>query len=269
MASTPRRTALITGASAGIGKAFAHQLAKRDFDLVLTARRRERLEEVKGEIAAERDVRVEILPADLAIPNAPQQIFDELARRGTAIDVLVNNAGFGLPMKYMATTWKQQADLLQVLVTSVAHLTHLFLPGMIARGWGRVINVASLAGLMYGAPGSTLYAGAKSFVIKMSESLALELRGSGVTVTAICPGFVFSEFHDVAGTRQRVSKLPSALWLDADTVARQGVEAALEGKVVLVNGAVNKLIASAMKHLPDPVARGIISRQARNFREVD
>jgi short-subunit dehydrogenase len=269
MASTPRRTALITGASAGIGKAFAHQLAKRDFDLVLTARRRERLEEVKGEILAERDARIEIITADLADPAAPQRILDELARRQIAIDVLVNNAGFGLPQKYMATTWKQQAELLQVLVTSVAHLTHLFLPGMVARGWGRVINIASLAGLMYGAPGSTLYAGAKSFVIKMSESLALELAGTGVSVTAVCPGFTFSEFHDVSGTRKRVARLPSALWMDADTVARQGVEAALEGRVVLVNGPVNKLIASAMKHLPDPIARGILSRQARNFREVD
>jgi short-subunit dehydrogenase len=269
MAQAPRRTALITGASAGIGKAFAHQLALRDFDLVLTARRRERLEQVRDEIAAERGVRVEIVTADLTAPAAPQEIFDELARRGIAIDALVNNAGFGLPVKYLATTWKQQADLVQVLVTSVAHLTHLFLPGMVARGWGRVINVASLAGLMYGAPGSTLYAGAKSFVIKMSESLALELQGTGVKVTAVCPGFTFSEFHDVAGTRTRVSRLPSAMWMDADTVARQGVEAALEGQVVIVNGAVNRLIASAMKHLPEPIARGIVSRQARNFRDVD
>lgn len=271
MASTLRRTALITGASAGIGKAFAHQLALRDFDLVLSARRRDRLEDVAREITAgagSRDTHIEIVTADLAEPNAPQQIFDELSRRGIAIDVLVNNAGYGLPKKYMATTWKQQADLVQVLVTSVAHLTHLFLPGMIARDWGRVINVASLAGLMYGAPGNTLYAGAKSFLIKMSESLALELAGTGVKVTAVCPGFTFSEFHDVNGTRQRVSKMPSALWMDAETVARQGVEAALEGQVVMVTGAVNKLIASAAKYLPEPVARGIISRQAKNFRDV-
>ena len=269
MTDSSRKTALVTGASAGIGKAFARQLARQDFDLVITARRRDRLEAVQREISAEHGRRVEIVTADLADPAAPQAMFDELGRMGIAIDVLVNNAGYGIPQKYVQTSWKQQADLIQVLVTSVAHLTHLFLPGMIERGFGRVINIASLAGLLHAAPGSTLYAAAKSFVIKMSESLALELAGTGVQVTAVCPGFTFSEFHDVAGTRRRVSRLPSALWMDADTVARQGLQAALEGRVVMVNGAVNKLIASTMKHLPDPLARGIMLRQARNFRAVD
>jgi short-subunit dehydrogenase len=269
MTETSRRTALVTGASAGIGKALAQQLAQRKFDLVITARRRERLDELAEEISAAYGVKVEVVTADLAEPNAPQALYDELARRGITVDMLVNNAGYGLAVKYTATRWQQQADFLQVLVTSVAHLTHLFLPGMIERGWGRIVNVASLAGLMYGAPGSTLYGAAKSFVIKMSESLSLELAGTGVSVTAICPGFTFSEFHDVSGTRKRVSRLPSAMWMDADTVARQGVEAALEGRVVLVNGTVNKLIASAMKHLPEPIARGIVRRQARNFRNID
>jgi short-subunit dehydrogenase len=269
MADSSRKTALVTGASAGIGKALAAELAARNFNLVITARRRERLEEVANEISSKHGVSVEVVTADLADPNAPQVLYDELARRGIAIDVLVNNAGYGLGVKYTKTTWKEQADFLQVLVTSVAHLTHLFVPKMIERGWGRVINVASLAGLMYGAPGSTLYGAAKSFVIKMSESLSLELGDTGVKVTAICPGFTLSEFHDVNGTRSRVKRLPSAMWMDAETVARQGVAAALEGRPVLVNGAVNKLIASAMKHLPDPIARGIVSRQAKNFRHVE
>jgi short-subunit dehydrogenase len=269
MTESSRKTALVTGASAGIGKALARELAARDFNLVITARRRERLDEVAQELAAKYNVRVDVVTADLAEPNAPQALYDQLAQRGLLIDVLVNNAGYGLGVKYTETTWKQQADFLQVLVTSVAHLTHLFVPPMVERGWGRVINVASLAGLMYGAPGSTLYGAAKSFVIKMSESLSLELRNTGVAVTAICPGFTLSEFHDVNGTRSRVQRLPSAMWMDADTVARQGIEAALEGRAVLVNGAVNKLIASAMKHMPDPIARGIVMRQAKNFRHVD
>jgi short-subunit dehydrogenase len=269
MADSPRKTALVTGASAGIGKALAKELAARGFDLVVTARRLDRLEEVAREIGAAYGVHVEVVTADLADPNAPQALFDEIARRGVAIDVLVNNAGYGLGVKYTKTTWKEQADFLQVLVTSVAHLTHLFVPQMIERGWGRVINVASLAGLMYGAPGSTLYGAAKSFVIKMSESLSLELRDTGVRVTAVCPGFTFSEFHDVNNTRSRVKRLPSAMWMDAQTVARQSVEAGLEGRPVLVNGRVNKLIASAMKHLPDPIARGIVMRQAKNFRNVE
>jgi hypothetical protein len=269
MASNPRKTALVTGASAGIGKAFAQQLARRDFDLVLTARRRDRLLELQRELGAGGGTRVEVVTADLADPRAPQAIFDELAAKGISVDVLVNNAGYGVSKRYAGSDWKEQAEFLQVLVTAVAHLTHVFLPGMLARDYGRIINVASLAGLIYGAPGNTLYGAAKAFVIKFTESLSLELDGTGVHATAVCPGFTLSEFHDVTGTRDRVSKLPSALWMDADTVARQGVEAALKGKVVYVNGGVNKLIASAMRHMPATLARGLIQRRAKSFRNVD
>lgn len=268
MTTASRRTALVTGASAGIGKAFAHQLAERGFDLVITARRRERLVELAGEIASRSGARVEVVAADLADPAAPQAIFDQLAREGIAVDLLVNNAGYGVNGKYASSSWQAQADFLQVLVTAVAHLTHLFLPGMLQRDHGHIVNVASLAGLIYGAPGNTLYGAAKAFVIKFTESLSLELVGTGVRATAVCPGFTLSEFHDVTGTRDRVSSLPSAMWMDAETVARQGIEAALDGKVVYVNGGVNKLIATAMRHLPDRVARGLIARQAKSFREV-
>jgi short-subunit dehydrogenase len=263
-----RRTALVTGASAGIGQAFARELARRDFDLVLTARRRERLVELRDELTAGRTMQVEVMPADLADPEAPQALFDSLLRKGIAVDLLVNNAGYNIAAKYADTSWKQQADFIQVLITAVAQLTHLFLPGMLERGWGRIINVASLAGLLYGAPGATLYSGAKSFLIKLSEALSLELVGTRVCVTALCPGFTFSEFHDVNGMRSRMGKLPGALWMDADTVARQGIEASLEGRTVLVNGALNRVIASGMKHLPTPLARGIMRRQAKNFRRV-
>lgn len=268
MTTATRKTALVTGASAGIGKAFAQQLAERGYDLVLTARRRERLDELGRELSARHGVRAEVVSADLAQKEAPQAIFDELERRGIAVDALVNNAGYGIPRPFAKTTWQEQADFLQVLVTSVAHLTHMFLPGMLAREHGHIINIASLAGLIYGAPGNTLYGAAKSFVIKFTESLSLELDKSGVHATAVCPGFTFSEFHDVNGTRQRVKNLPGAMWMDADTVARQGIEAALHGRVVYVNGGVNKLIAQAMRHLPAPLARGLVQRQARNFRDV-
>jgi hypothetical protein len=268
MTPTIRRTALVTGASAGIGRAFAEQLAERGFDLVITARRHERLVELAGELSRAHGVRVEVVVADLADPCAPQAIYDDLVRRQIAVDVLVNNAGYGVSGAYASTSWQAQADFLQVLVTAVAHLTHLLLPGMLQRGHGHVINVASLAGLIYGAPGNTLYGAAKAFVIKFTESLSLELDGTGVRATAVCPGFTFSEFHDVTGTRDRVSKLPAAMWMDAETVAREGIEAALGGKVVYVNGRVNKLIAAAMRHLPAAMARGLIQRRARTFRDV-
>jgi short-subunit dehydrogenase len=268
MSTLQDRTALVTGASAGIGKAFAIQLARRGCNLVLTARRQDRLEALRAEITADHSVDVHVLCADLARPEAPSEVFDELSRRGLAIDVLVNNAGYGVAAKYVDTTWAQQAAFIQVLVTAVAELTHRALPGMLERDFGRIINVASLAGLTYGTPGATLYSAAKSFVIKLTEALSLELRGTGVHATAVCPGFTFSEFHDVNGMRERVSKLPSALWMDADTVARQGLEASMAGRDVYVNGAFNKVIASAMRHLPLPLARELVMRQARNFRPV-
>ncbi|MFI5305881.1 MAG: SDR family NAD(P)-dependent oxidoreductase [Polyangiales bacterium] len=268
MSTTRRRTALVTGASAGIGKAFAHQLALLDYDLVLTARRGDRLADVRRELLAERDLRIEVITGDLADPKAPQALFDEIAARGIEIDVLVNNAGYGIATTYSETSWEQQAAFLQVMVTAVAHLTHLFLPGMVQRGWGRIINVASLAGLVYGAPGATLYAAAKSFLIKLTESLSLELAGTSVHATAVCPGFTFSEFHDVNGMRERVSKLPSAMWLDAESVARLGVDAAMRGRTLVVPGAVNAAIATTMKHLPTKLARGLVGRQARRFRPV-
>jgi short-subunit dehydrogenase len=269
MSTQRRRTALVTGASAGIGKAFAEQLALRDYDLVLTARRRDRLVALRNELTAQRDLRVEVITADLADPAAPKALFEQLTAQGIAVDVLVNNAGYGISVKYAQTSWQQQADFIQVMVTAVAQLTHLCLPGMLERGWGRIVNIASLAGLVYGAPGATLYAAAKSFLIKFTEALSLELDGSGVHATAVCPGFTFSEFHDVNGMRERVTKgLPSIMWMDATSVAREGLDAAMAGQPMVVSGAVNKLIASSMRLVPPSVARGIIRRQAKNFRDV-
>lgn len=268
MAST-RKVALVTGASAGIGKAFAEQLALRDFDLVLTARRRDRLEALASELQRASKVRVEVVPGDLADPATPERLLAEIGARGMSVDVLVNNAGYGIPVRFSQTTWQEQADFLQVLVSSVAHLCHLCLPGMLERGYGRIVNIASLAGLVPGAPGSTLYAAAKSFLIKMSESLAAELEGTGVSVTAVCPGFTYSEFHDVNQTRERVSRMPAALWMDAQSVAREGLEAALAGEVVVVSGALNRAIATTLKYLPSGVGRRILRGQARRFRRLE
>lgn len=269
MNDTQKRTALVTGASAGIGRAFAYQFAGRGFDLVITARRRDRLQELQAALVADRGVRVEVVVADLADPASPRAIVDEIARRGMRVDALVNNAGYGLPDPYMRTTWEQQAAFLQVLVTAGAHLTHLIVPGMVERDYGRIVNVMSLAGLLPGAPGSTLYAAAKAFGIKFSESLAAELNGSGVHVTAVCPGFTFSEFHDVNGTRAKVQKMPSYMWMDADEVAREGVEAVMHGDVVCVTGRLNATIASLAKVLPGPFLRDIVRKRAKNFRNVE
>jgi short-subunit dehydrogenase len=262
------KTALVTGASAGIGTEFARELARDGFDLVLVARRRERLEAVSGALTSEFHVQAHVVVADLADPAAPQQIFDELKQRGVKVDVLINNAGGGIKSLFVDSPWAAHAQLIQVQVTAAAQLTHLFVPGMLERGYGRVINIASLAGLMPGAPTSTLYPAAKSFLVKFSESLAAELWGSGVHVCAVCPGFTLSEFHDVMGTRGVVSKLPGFMWQDARSVARAGIDAVMRNETVYVTGSVNQVLAHAVRMLSPQLARTLMRRQAKRYRSV-
>jgi short-subunit dehydrogenase len=266
MVTLQNRTALVTGASAGIGRAFAEELAARGFHLVITARRKERLDELATQLAARHGVRVEVVTEDLADPAGPERLLGTLAARGLVIDVLVNNAGFGIPAYFVRTSWQEQAAAIQLMVTSVAQLTHALLPGMLERDYGRIVHVASLAGLIPGAPGSTLYAGAKSFCIKFAESLAAELGASNVHVCAVCPGFTYSEFHDVNGTRETVSKMPAYMWMDAGAVARQGLDAVMAGQSVHVNGGWNRLVAAVLRHAPQPFARSLVGRRAKDFR---
>ncbi len=263
------RTALVTGASAGIGVALARVFAEHGFDVVLTARREDRLRAVAEEIAAKFGVKATAVAADLADPSAPGRLFDELGRRGIAVDALVNNAGYGVPGKLAKSAWATHRAFLEVMVNAVVHLTHLFEVGMKERRYGRIVNVASLAGLIPGSAGHTLYGAAKSFLVKFSESLALEHVDDGVNVTALCPGFTYSEFHDVLGNRNLVSKLPSYLWMDADAVAKQGYAAVMAGRVLCVPGTVNRAIASVTKLVPEPLALRIMQRQAKRIRIGD
>jgi short-subunit dehydrogenase len=263
------RTVLVTGASAGIGAALARVFAEHGFGLVLTARREDRLKALASEVEGRFGVPVAVIPADLADPDAPARLFEETERRGLHIDALVNNAGYGVPKYFRKQPWQVHAEFLQVMVTAVVHLTHLYEPGMTKRGYGRIINVSSLAALAPGSAGHTLYAAAKSFLVKFSESLTLEHRGDGVSVTALCPGFTLSEFHDVVGNRALVSKLPSYLWTDAETVARGAFDAVMAGRAVFVPGVVNRAIASAMSLVPEPVALAMVGRQTKRYRVGD
>lgn len=259
--------ALVTGASSGIGAAVAREYARRGVPLVLTARRADRLEALADTLRAQ--VPVVCVAADLADPAAPEFLQADLARRGVQVGHLVNNAGYGVPGRFLSSDWKTHADFLQVLVTSVCELTHRFLPAMEAAGHGRVLNIASLAGLVPASAGHTLYGAAKAFVIRFSESLAQEAAPRGVHVTALCPGMTFTEFHDVNNMRERVSKLPSWLWQDADTVARLGVEAVERGDARCVPGGVNRMLAGLSKYLPEPAARALIASRSRDFRDAD
>jgi short-subunit dehydrogenase len=262
------RMALVTGASAGIGRAFARDLAARGFDLTLTARREERLQALAAELAATHRVQTHVIADDLANPGAPERLVRMLGERKLTVDVLINNAGYGVPGRYVNTTWQQQHDFLQVMVVAVAELTHRLLPAMLERNWGRIVNIASVAGLMPGVAGHTLYAASKAFVITFSESLALETAGSGVHVTASCPGFTLSEFHDVTGTRVQVNTMPKWMWLDADHVAHDSLDAVMAGHAICVPGGVYKSMTAVAKLLPRGVVRRLMTRNAGKFRRV-
>ena len=262
------RTALITGASAGIGREFARELARQGFDLALVARRRERLDELGAELRVAHGVRAHSIAEDLADPAAPQRIIAALEHEGIVVDMLVNNAGAGVKQTFRGAAWQEHAALIQVQVTAAAQLTHLCLPGMLERGYGRIVNVASLAGLLPGGPTSTLYPAAKSFLVKFSESLSAEVSGSGVHVCAVCPGMTRSEFHDVMGTRGIVSKLPDFMWQDANTVAREGIAAVMRNDTVCVTGPVNRVVANVMRVLTPGRARALMRSQAKRYRAV-
>lgn len=264
-----RRLALVTGASAGIGAAFARIFASHGYDVALTARRQDRLDALAEEIRLRYGVETLTVAADLAEVEAPGQIVDHLTAHGRTADALVNNAGYGLGGSYADTRWEDQRAFIQVMVTAPCELAHRLLPGMLQRRFGRIVNVASLAGLIPGSAGHTLYGAAKAFLIKASQSLHLEGGADGVHVTALCPGMTYSEFHDVSGTRAQVTaSVPAWMWMGADEVAAAGYEAVEANRPISVPGAPNKAIAALAKALPDDWALALIASQGARFRRV-
>ena len=255
------KRALITGASSGIGVELARVFAEHGFDLILVARRRDKMEALAEELARDMKTDCHIIVADLADPAAPRAIFDEVTARGLRVDALVNNAGYGIPGFFRDTKWEDQAALLQVMVTSLTELCHLFGPCMKARGYGRILNVASVAGHLPASAGGTLYSASKAFVIKLSEALHFEYLGTNVNVTALCPGFTWSEFHDVMGNREEMNRLPKFLWLDTNHVAREGFRAVMENDPVYTNGFFYRLIAWIADVIPDHLLYWLIGRQ--------
>ncbi len=263
------RWALVTGASAGIGKAFADLLAENGFNLVLTARRAERLEKHGAELEKRWGGKTFVVTADLSEPSAVDKIFKATEEAGITIDFLVNNAGFGVPGHFEDVPWADHAKSNQVMVASVVHLTHLCLSNMRAKGYGRIINVSSLAAHMPGSAGHTLYAAQKAYLVKFSESLWAEHYDLNINCTALCPGFTYSEFHDVTGNRKEVSDLPKYMWMDAKTVAEQGYAAVLANKPVYINGGWNKFLAALTRFLPKPISYAIIRRMSSRIRRQE
>ena len=262
------KTALVTGASSGIGRAFAELLAGRGYAVVLTSRRRARLDDLAASLTLRHGVETRVLVDDLADPRASSRLAAELANQGVHIDVLVNNAGYGVPGSYVNVSWADHERFMQVMMTAVCDLTYRLLPAMAERGWGRIINVASVAGMVPAPAGHTLYGAAKAFLIRFSEALNSENASRGVHVTALCPGFTWSEFHDVTGTRDKMNKVPRLLWLDASTVAREGYDAVMRGDPVIVNGRVYRILVWLNGALPRRFSRWVSGMAGRRYRKV-
>jgi uncharacterized protein len=250
----PRPTALVTGGTAGIGAAFARALAARGHDLVLVARDGDRLAAVADDLRARHGAQVEVLAADLADREALGRVADRVADPGRPVDLLVNNAGFGLPQAFVGGDLQAQEQMLDVMCRAVLVLSHAGAAAMVERRRGALVTVSSIAG--WTAMGT--YAAAKAWATTFTEALAAELAGTGVTATALCPGFVRTEFHQRA--RMRMDWLPAAWWLDADEVVAACLDDVRRGRVLSVPTARYRVGAALLRHAPRPLVRSGSSR---------
>jgi hypothetical protein len=253
------RIALVTGATAGIGAAFARRFAADGYDLVLVARDGERLAATADRLRTAHGRSVETIVADLSTPDGQQRVADRVVDKDRPIDVLVNNAGRSLNTPLLRSAAEQEIALLQLNVVAVMRLTHAVLPVMVERRSGSVINVSSVAGFGVPMPGST-YSATKAWVTNFTESVALSVAPFGVRVMALCPGYVRTEFHQRAGIN--MSKTPNFLWLDADRVVADALRDLRRGAVVSVPDWKYKAAAFALRHFP----RRMIARIVRDTR---
>ena len=240
-------TALVTGPTAGIGRAFAEALASRGHDLVLVARDSERLEELAEHLRGEHAVDVEVLAADLAEREEIARVEARLADADRPISMLVNNAGFGHKLPFTENSVEDEQEMLDVLVTAVLRLTHAAIGPMLARGEGTVVNVSSVAAFL---PRGT-YSAAKRYVVSFSEWLDLTYRDRGVRGMAVCPGFVRTEFHERMGVGR--DSAPAWMWLDANRVARDALHDLARGRTVSVPSKRYKLLAALAQYTPSPL----------------
>jgi hypothetical protein len=246
-------TALITGASSGLGEEFARQLARENYDLVLTARREDRLKAVAAEAIKLGASKVEVIAADLGQPDAAMKLHRQVSERGIEIECLVNNAGFGTHGTFHKLPLVREIEEINLNITALVSLTRLFIEAMVARRRGTIINVASTAAFQP-IPYMATYAATKAFVLNFSEAVALEVRRAGVTVMALCPGPTRTEFQSTAGVE--TSTFPSFAYMDAKTVVAQALASAKRGKAVRINGIMNQVMAQSTRFTP----RSVVAR---------
>jgi short-subunit dehydrogenase len=251
---TATPTALVTGTSSGIGVALAGELARRGRDLTLVARREDRLRDTAAELSAQHGVNVEWIAADLADAADRDRLVAELADRGRVVDVLVNNAGMGTSGPFHTLPVDRELQQVRLNVEAVVALCGAFVPGMVERGRGRILNVASVSGFMP-VPQQATYAASKAFVLTFTESLTLDLHGTGVTATALCPGPVKTEFEGI------IEGLPERLYVEPERVAREAIEGLEDGDRTVIPGGGNKMNAVFGRHAP----RGVFMAYARRY----
>jgi len=251
--------ALVTGASAGIGQALAEQLAAGGANLILAARRRDRLDELAQKLAAAHRIRAEVFAADLAQPDAPTKIFDFTQQKSIPVDLLVNNAGFGAYGEFVSIDTQRLLDMVQVNCSAVVHLTRLYLPGMIERGHGDVLIVASTASFQ-AVPYISTYAATKAFDLLFAEGLAEEMKPHGIRVCGLCPGSTESEFRQVANQEGHPAAAERRQE-PAEKVARVGLQALAAGKSYVISGVGNYLGAQVQRLVP----RRLVTRIAANL----
>jgi uncharacterized protein len=260
-ASPSRQSALVTGATSGIGLAFAEELSRRGFDLLLVSRSEDELSELARRLAREHGVRADHVALDLSAPDSADRLTAAMGAR--RIDLLVNNAGFAQYGPFVETDAEVEMRMLNLNIVTLTRLTKLLLPAMVARGSGRILNVASTAGFMPG-PLMAVYYASKAYVLSFSEALAEEVRGSGCSVTVLCPGPTRTGFQERA--RMEESKLVKGRrLLDATEVARRGIEAALAGETVVVPGVANRLQSLVPRIMP----RSLLARLVRSAQAPD
>ncbi len=238
--------ALITGASAGLGAEFARQMASRGKDLILVARRTEPMEKLAKALADEFNVAVEFIQADLSEAAATTRLFDDVCARGLQVDYLINNAGSVGPDLLLDRDWPAQQKYIELMMTSVAGMCHHFIPPMQERGFGRVLNVASVAGLV-SLSGDASYGPTKAYVLALSKGLAATVRGQDINVLALCPGFTHTDFHLSEELTRMKDRSPAFIWYDADVVIREGLEALEKGKAVYISGRLYRFLIPLLK----------------------
>jgi len=254
------KTALITGASSGLGAEFARQFAALGCQLILVARRQDRLYELQAEISARYGVTVECVAMDLTDADAPQRLYDQLKKSGRTVDVLVNNAGLGLYGEFWTAPWEHLHQMLELDIVALTHLTHLFAADMVRRNYGYILLIGS-TGSFQPTPTYAVYAAAKSYVLSLGEALHYELRHTAVKCTVLCPGVTQTEFLEVAG--QQTTAYQRATMMEGEAVVRIGIKALLRGRASVVSGWNNAFMSWCTRFMPRQVLAAVSARLMR------